>query len=77
LPRLHSLVSYCKRLGIVSQDFEPNYTNDFLSWQPDAEVADPDAKQLEVAAYQKDVAAGRKSILNGDKAAATPIAAIS
>lgn len=55
--------SYCKRLGIVSPDFQANYTNGFLSWQPDADIEDPDAKQREVAAYQKDVAAGRKSVL--------------
>lgn len=64
--------SYCKRLGIVSQGFAPNYTNNFLSWQPDAEVTDPDAKQREVAAYQKDVAAGRKGVLVPHK---TPVAA--
>ena len=68
--------SYCKRLGIVSKDFEPNYTNDYLSWQPDAEVEDPDQKQLEVAAYQKDVAAG-KGVLNSVDAAGLPIAAAS
>jgi hypothetical protein len=63
--RLNALLfSYCKRLGIVSHDFQPNYTNDFLSWKPDAEVEDPDAKQREVAAYQKEVAAGRESILS-------------
>lgn len=66
--------SYCKRLGIVSQDFVPNYTNEFLSWAPDAEVEDPDAKQREVANYQKDVAAGRKSVLKS-KCAACPITA--
>lgn len=56
--------SYCKRLGIVSQDFAPNYTNDFLSWKPDAEVEDPDEKQREVAKYQKEVAAGIKGVLS-------------
>lgn len=61
----NKVTNYCKRLGIVSQDFQPNYTNDFLSWQPDAEVEDPDAKQRQVAAYQKDVAAGRQGVLTG------------
>lgn len=55
--------SYSKRLGIVAPDFAPNYTNEFLSWKPDDEVADPDAKQREVAAYQREVAAGRKGVL--------------
>ncbi|WWC58910.1 uncharacterized protein I303_101455 [Kwoniella dejecticola CBS 10117] len=57
------VTNYCKRLGIVSNDFKPNYTNDFLSWSPDAEVADPDAKQKEVAAYQRQVATGQTSVL--------------
>ena len=56
--------SYCKRLGIVSPDFTPNYTNDFLSWKPDVQVEDPDKKQREVAKYQKDVAAGLEGVLS-------------
>ncbi|PWN40691.1 NMT1-domain-containing protein [Ceraceosorus guamensis] len=52
------VTNYSKRLGIVPQDFKPNYTNDFLSWTPD----DPqderaEEKQLEIAQIQKDLAA--------------------
>ncbi|KDN47178.1 putative thiamine biosynthesis protein [Tilletiaria anomala UBC 951] len=50
------VTKYSKRLGIVAPDFEPNATNSFLSWQPDADVTDPEAKQKEIAAYQRKVA---------------------
>ncbi|PWN53465.1 putative thiamine biosynthesis protein [Violaceomyces palustris] len=51
------VTNYCKRLGVVPEDFEPNMTNDFLSWKPNADVEDPDQKQIEVAKYQKEILA--------------------
>ncbi|SPO21440.1 probable thiamine biosynthesis protein nmt1 [Ustilago trichophora] len=47
------VTNYCKRLGIIDADFEPNMTNSFLSWEADAQDdVDPDAKQKEIALYQ-------------------------
>ncbi|KZW01285.1 NMT1-domain-containing protein [Exidia glandulosa HHB12029] len=49
------VTNYSKRLGVVPADFEPNYSNEYLSWAPEPEVADPDANQLKVARVQEDV----------------------
>ncbi|KZF19592.1 putative thiamine biosynthesis protein [Xylona heveae TC161] len=51
------VTNYSKRLGIISQDFEPNYTNGFLGWDLDAESNDPMGDQQRMAALQKEVAA--------------------
>lgn len=52
----NKVTNYCKRLGVVKPDFEPNMTNSFLSWSrlPDAE--DPLAKQATIAEHQRNVA---------------------
>lgn len=40
------VTAYSKRLGIVSETFKPNMTNEFLSWPlQDQEQVDADAKQ--------------------------------
>ncbi|GLI75228.1 glycylpeptide N-tetradecanoyltransferase [Penicillium ochrochloron] len=48
---------YGKRLGILEDDFESNYTNEFLSWGLDADSADPTGDQKRMAELQKEVAA--------------------
>ncbi|PWY97412.1 putative thiamine biosynthesis protein nmt1 [Testicularia cyperi] len=48
------VTNYCKRLGIIESDFEPNMTNEYLgSWAMESQdTVDPDAKQREIAEYQ-------------------------
>ncbi|WFD33183.1 Glycylpeptide N-tetradecanoyltransferase [Malassezia sp. CBS 17886] len=53
----NKVVNYCKRLGVVKPDFEPNMTNKFISWDIEPEVADPAGKQVEIAQHQQNVAA--------------------
>lgn len=57
------VVNYSKRLGIVDESFEANYTNEYLSWKADEETETPDEKQKKIEIYQKDVADGKKSCL--------------
>lgn len=48
---------YGKRLGVLDAGFQPNYTNEFLSWPLGAESADPVGDQKRMVALQKEVAA--------------------
>ena len=48
---------YGKRLGVLSPDFAPNYTNNYLDWQLSGESSDPMGDQRKMAQLQKDVAA--------------------
>lgn len=48
---------YGKRLGVLDEGFEPNYTNEFLEWTLEAESADPTGDQKRMVTLQKDVAA--------------------
>ncbi|KAI9745853.1 MAG: glycylpeptide N-tetradecanoyltransferase [Claussenomyces sp. TS43310] len=50
------VTNYGKRLGVLSKDFEPNYTNDFLEWTLGGESADPTGDQKRMAQLQKEVA---------------------
>ncbi|KAF8740234.1 NMT1/THI5 like, partial [Rhizoctonia solani] len=50
------VTNYSKRLGIVSDDFNPNMTNEFLSWPLLDEVADPIENQKRVARRQMQIA---------------------
>ncbi|BFZ65254.1 Glycylpeptide N-tetradecanoyltransferase [Saitoella coloradoensis] len=50
------VTNYSRRLGIVDQEFQPNYTNEFLSWKLDDESEDGNAKQQCIYRIQKDVA---------------------
>jgi len=50
------VTKYGKRLGVLSQDFKPNYTNGFLTWSLEGESADPTGDQKKMAQLQKDVA---------------------
>ncbi|KAF2139675.1 uncharacterized protein K452DRAFT_289671 [Aplosporella prunicola CBS 121167] len=51
------VTAYGKRLGVLDPSFVPNYTNEFLGWQLDADAVDPVADQKLMAQLQKDVAA--------------------
>ncbi|QRW25237.1 hypothetical protein RhiXN_07186 [Rhizoctonia solani] len=50
------VTNYSKRLGIVSDDFNPNMTNEFLSWPLLDEVADPIENQKRIARRQMQIA---------------------
>ncbi|GAA6006623.1 hypothetical protein JCM11491_003121 [Sporobolomyces phaffii] len=46
------VTGYCKRLGLIDGDFVPNYTNEFITWEHEAQPADPDANQVLIASKQ-------------------------
>ncbi|KAK2606856.1 hypothetical protein N8I77_005580 [Diaporthe amygdali] len=50
------VTKYGKRLGVLSSDFEPNYTNKFLEWTLDEESQDPTGDQKRMAELQSNVA---------------------
>jgi pyrimidine precursor biosynthesis enzyme len=50
------VTNYGKRLGILDAGFQPNYTNQFLSWGLDKDSADPTGDQKRMAALQEQVA---------------------
>ncbi|KAH8684909.1 thiamine synthase [Tricladium varicosporioides] len=50
------VTKYGKRLGVLNEDFEPNYTNDFLEWELEGDSADPAGDQKRMAALQHEVA---------------------
>ncbi|KAM3065328.1 Glycylpeptide N-tetradecanoyltransferase [Clarireedia jacksonii] len=47
---------YGKRLGVLHEDFKPNYTNEFLGWTLEGDSADPTGDQKRMVALQKQVA---------------------
>ncbi|KAI5460969.1 NMT1 protein [Mariannaea sp. PMI_226] len=51
------VTKYGKRLGVLGEDFEPNYTNSYLEWVLEPESEDPIGDQNRIAMLQKDVAA--------------------
>ncbi|KAJ5586706.1 NMT1/THI5 like-domain-containing protein [Penicillium hispanicum] len=48
---------YGKRLGILDENFQSNYTNQYLSWTLDADSTDPLGDQKRMAELQQEVAA--------------------
>ncbi|QDS69618.1 glycylpeptide N-tetradecanoyltransferase [Venturia effusa] len=50
------VTKYGKRLGVLDENFVPNYTNSFLSWTLEAESATPVVDQKRMVDLQKDVA---------------------
>ncbi|KAJ0124567.1 pyrimidine precursor biosynthesis enzyme thi12 [Diaporthe amygdali] len=50
------VTKYGKRLGVLSSDFQPNYTNEFLEWTLDEESQDPMGDQKRMAELQSNVA---------------------
>jgi pyrimidine precursor biosynthesis enzyme len=53
----NKVTNYGKRLGVLAEDFKPNYTNEFLEWTLDEESSDPTGDQKRMVELQKDVAA--------------------
>ncbi|KAI6787096.1 4-amino-5-hydroxymethyl-2-methylpyrimidine phosphate [Hortaea werneckii] len=47
---------YGKRLGVLDENFVPNYTNEFLSWTTEGDQADPTGDQKRMIELQKRVA---------------------
>ena len=45
-----------KRLGVLPADYQPNYTNGFLTWPLEAESADPTGDQKKMASHQATIA---------------------
>lgn len=50
------VTKYGKRLGVLNESFEPNYTNEFLDWKLGGDSADPTGDQKRMLALQQDVA---------------------
>ena len=50
------VTKYGKRLGVLSADFEPNYTNEYLAWTLAGESQDPLGDQKRMAELQSNVA---------------------
>ncbi|KAG7293894.1 glycylpeptide N-tetradecanoyltransferase [Staphylotrichum longicolle] len=50
------VTKYGKRLGVLEESFQPNYTNGFLNWAFDADSTDPCGDQKRMVKLQKDVA---------------------
>lgn len=50
------VTKYGKRLGVLSADFEPNYTNEFLEWALEEDSADPTGDQKRMAELQCSIA---------------------
>jgi len=51
------VTKYGKRLGVLNEDFVPNYTNQFLEWKLEGDSADPMGDQKRMVVLQKEVAA--------------------
>ncbi|GAA5902235.1 uncharacterized protein JCM6883_001340 [Sporobolomyces salmoneus] len=54
----NKVTGYCKRLGLLGNDFKPNYTNEFIAWEHEPQPSDPDANQKVIAAKQEVVRNG-------------------
>lgn len=50
------VTKYGKRLGILDEAFVANYTNDYLSWELEADSTDPTGDQKRMVELQKKVA---------------------
>ncbi len=50
------VTKYGKRLGVLDGAFEPNYTNQFLTWNTEGDQADPTGDQKRMVALQQEVA---------------------
>lgn len=46
---------YGKRLGVLGEDFEPNWTNEYLGWGLEEEVEDPTGDQKRMVVLQEGV----------------------
>lgn len=50
------VTKYGKRLGVLNEDFKPNYTNQFLEWKLEGDSVNPTGDQKRMAALQHEVA---------------------
>jgi pyrimidine precursor biosynthesis enzyme len=50
------VTKYGKRLGVLSEDFLPNYTNEYLQWTLEGDSADPTGDQKRMVVLQEQVA---------------------
>jgi len=50
------VTKYGKRLGVLDEDFKPNYTNRFLQWKLEGDSADPTGDQKRMVKLQQEVA---------------------
>jgi len=50
------VTDYGKRLGVLQDDFTPNYTNNFLQWKLEGDSSDPTGDQKRMAKLQENVA---------------------
>jgi pyrimidine precursor biosynthesis enzyme len=50
------VTKYGQRLGVLSDDFVPNYTNEYLGWALEPESEDPTGDQKRMVELQRDVA---------------------
>lgn len=50
------VTKYGKRLGVLNEDFVPNYTNQFLGWELEGDQLDPAGDQKRMAKLQQEVA---------------------
>lgn len=50
------VTKYGKRLAVLNESFEPNYTNEFLEWKLEGDSADPTGDQKRMLALQQGVA---------------------
>ena len=64
----NKVTNYCKRLGVVKPDFQPNMSNRYLTWQLNPEDPNPNAKQVAIGKHQKEVAAAGGVLTNGTEA---------
>lgn len=50
------VTKYGQRLGVLGNDFVPNYTNEYLEWALDEESNDPIGDQKRMASLQEEIA---------------------
>jgi pyrimidine precursor biosynthesis enzyme len=50
------VTNYGKRLGVLKESFEPNYTNEFLGWKLEEDQEDPTGDQKSMIQLQKEIA---------------------
>ncbi|KAK8922201.1 4-amino-5-hydroxymethyl-2-methylpyrimidine phosphate synthase [Metarhizium anisopliae] len=50
------VTKYGQRLGVLSPDFKPNYTNEFLGWGLEPDSTDPTGDQKRMVELQRNVA---------------------
>lgn len=50
------VTKYGKRLGVLEESFEPNYTNEYLAWNLERDQADPTGDQKRMIKLQQEIA---------------------